>query len=229
GRVNVGKSSLINALFGRLNAVTDRLPETTTGLTPYRLEREGLATALIFDTPGCDSGLLSEKALLKAALRADLILWVCAANRADRQLDRKWLDALRSAFAKRTDHRPPPILIALSHIDQLRPHREWQPPYDLLNPQRPKAINIRAAVDAVAVDLATSTAAVIPVNLAEGRIYNVADALWAAILDRQDEAHRVRFLRCLEQCQQQENWALLGQQLVNAGRWLKQAPGQLKK
>ena len=229
GRVNVGKSSLINALFGRLNAVTDRLPETTTGLTPYRLEREGLATALIFDTPGCDSGLLSEKALLKAALRADLILWVCAANRADRQLDRKWLDALRSAFAKRTDHRPPPILIALSHIDQLRPHREWQPPYDLLNPQRPKAINIRAAVDAVAVDLATSTAAVIPVNLAEGRIYNVADALWAAILDRQDEAHRVRFLRCLEQRQQQENWALLGQQLVNAGRWLKQAPGQLKK
>ena len=229
GRANAGKSSLINALFGRLTAATDVLPETTSGLTPYRLEREGLAAALVFDTPGCDSGGLNEKALLKAAIQADLILWVCAANRADRQQDRERLDALRSEFAQRADRRPPPVVVVVSHIDQLRPHREWRPPYDLLNPQHPKAMNIRAAVEAVAVDLAIPTAAVIPVCLAEGRIYNVADALWAAILDRQDEAHRVRFLRCLEQRKQKENWALLGQQLVNAGRWLKQAPGPLKK
>ena len=45
GRANVGKSSLINALFGRLAAATDVLPDTTMGLTPYRLEREEMTAA----------------------------------------------------------------------------------------------------------------------------------------------------------------------------------------
>ena len=229
GRANAGKSSLINALFGRLTAATDVLPDTTSGLMPYRLEREGLIAALIFDAPGCDTPWLNEKALLKAAVKADLILWVCAVHRADRQPDRQRLDQLRAAFAARPDHRPPPILVAVSHIDQLRPQREWQPPYDLLNPQRTKAITIRAAVDAVAADLAIPAVDVIPVCLCEGRIYNVDDALWVAILDRQDEANRVRFLRCLEQRKRQENWPLLREQLANAGRWLTRASGQLKK
>ena len=220
GRANVGKSSLINALFGRLTAATDVLPDTTSGLTPYRLEREGLTAALIFDTPGCDTERLTEKALRKVVRDADLILWVCAAHRPDRQLDRVRLDLLRSEFAARTDCRPPPVLVAVSHIDQLRPHREWQPPYDLQNPQGAKAVNIRAAVEAVAGDLAVPVATVIPVCLASERIYNVDDALWAAMLDRQDEAGKVRFLRCLEQRKREENWTLLRQQLANAGRWL---------
>jgi len=40
----------------------------------------------------------------------------------------------------------------VSHIDLLRPPREWQPPYDLINPQSTKAANIRAAVEAVAAE-----------------------------------------------------------------------------
>ncbi len=227
GRANAGKSSLINALFGRLTAATDVLPDTTPGLTPYRLEREGLTAALIFDTPGCDTEFLTEKALRKAAMDADLILWVCAAPRPDRQLDRLRLDLLRSEFAARTDCRPPPVLVAVSYIDQLRPHREWQPPYDLQNPQGPKAANIRAAVEAVAGDLAVPVNDVIPVCLAEGRVYNVDDALWAAMLDRQDEAGKVRFLRCLEQRKREENWTLLRRQLTHAGRWLTTLPGRV--
>jgi len=227
GRANAGKSSLINALFGRLTAATDVLPDTTPGLTPYRLEHEGLTAALIFDTPGCDTELLTEKALRKAARDADLILWVCAAHRPDRQLDRRHLDLLRGGFAERIERRPPPVLVVVSYIDQLRPHREWQPPYDLQNPQGAKAANICAAMEAVAGDLAVPIAAVIPVCLAEGRIYNVDDALWSVILDRQDEAGKVRFLRCLEQRKREENWALLRRQLANAGRWLTTLPGRV--
>ncbi|MEI2780636.1 MAG: GTP-binding protein HSR1, partial [Candidatus Competibacter sp.] len=189
---------MINALFGRLVAATDVLPDTTATLTPYRLERDGLDAALIFDAPGCDSPLLDEKTLIKAALAADLILWVCAAHRPDRQWDRERLDALRDGYAARPDRRPPPLLVALTHIDQLRPSREWRPPYDLLNPAGVKAANMRAAVEAAAGDLAVPVETVIPVCLAEGRTYNVDDTLWAAILERQDAASRVRFLRCLE-------------------------------
>jgi predicted GTPase len=220
GRANAGKSSLINALFGRLTAATDILPDTTAGLTPYRLERDGLDAALIFDTPGCDTELLGDKALKQAVLDADLLLWVCAAHRPDRGVERATLDAVRGWQTERLDRRPPPLLVAVSHIDLLRPPREWQPPYDLLNPQGTKAANIRAAVETVAADLAVPVAAVLPVCLAEGRIYNVADALWAAILERQDEAGKVRFLRCLEQRKRAENWTLLRRQLTNTGRWL---------
>jgi len=226
GRANAGKSSLINALFGRLTAATDVLPDTTTGLTPYRLERDGLEAALIFDTPGCDTELLDHQALKQAVLNADVLLWVCAAHRPDRGGERKILDAVRDWQAERLDRRPPPLLVAVSHIDQLRPPREWQPPYDLLNPQGIKAANIRAAVEAIAADLAVPVAQVIPVCLAEGRVYNVDDALWAALLDQQDEAGKVRFLRCLEQRKQAENWRLLRRQLANAGRWLLALPGR---
>ena len=220
GRANAGKSSLINALFGRLTAAADVRPDTTAALTPYRLERDGLDAALIFDTPGCDTGLLNEKSLRNTVLDADLLIWVCTATRADRAVDREKLDLVRAWQAARPHLRPPPLLIAVSHIDQLRPLREWQPPYDLLNPQSAKAENIRAAVTAIATDLAVPIAQVIPVGLADGRVYNVEDGLWAAILEQQNAANRVRFLRCLAAHKRTENWTLLGEQLVNAGRWL---------
>ena len=104
-------------------------------MTPYRLKRDGLDAALIFDTPGCDTTLLDEKALRKMVLDADLILWVCAAHRADRGLDRERLDAVRAWQAARPHRHPPPLLVAISHIGQFRRPRQWQPPYDLLHPQ----------------------------------------------------------------------------------------------
>jgi uncharacterized protein len=226
GRANAGKSSLINALFGTLTAATDGLPDTTATLTPYRLERDGLDAALIFDTPGYDTERLTDPVLEKIVRDADLLLWVCAAHRADRGLDREKLDAVRAWQIARPNRRPPPLLVAVSHIDQLRPPREWRPPYDLVNPQNRKAIHIGAAVAAVATDLALPVAAVIPVCLDAGRLYNVEDALWLAILDQQTEAGRARFLRCLEARKRTENWALLGQQLSNAGRWLLDLPNR---
>ncbi len=227
GRANVGKSSLINALFGRLTAATDVLPETTATLTPYRLQRDGLDAALIFDTPGCASNLLQDKTFVQAILDADLLLWVSAAHRPDRQAEREMLEAVRAIPLRRPERRAPPLVVAVSHIDQLRPPREWQPPYDVRTPQSVKASNIRAAVEVTAVDLAVPLADVVPVCLADGRIYNVDDALWSAILERQDAAGKARFLRCLEQNKRAEDWALLRQQLVNTGRWLLDLPGRV--
>lgn len=238
GRANAGKSSLINALFGEVISATDVLPDTTSEVQPYRLaltsaddsnspsRQEGL---LILDTPGYDRAVLSGRALKQAVLDADIILFVCAANTADRQADVSQLAQVRQWQQDTPHQRPAPLLLVVSHIDQLRPLRHWQPPYDLINPDNPKAANIQSACIAIANDLDIDIADVVPVCVAQDRQYNVADTLWAAILARQDEARRVRYLRCLGEQKKNENWGLLWQQLANSGRLLVKAPGKLWK
>lgn len=227
GRANAGKSSLINALFGKLTTATDVLLHTTEEMAAYCLEHDGCEKALIFDAPGFDTELLGEKALRKAVLQADLILWVTAANRPDRQVERKRLGMIRAWFLQKPSRRPPPILAVVTHIDQLRPPRQWDPPYDLNNPRDKKAENIAAAVATVASDLNIPPSLTVPVCLAPDRLYNVEDTLWAAILNQQDDAGKARFLRCLESRRKKEDWALFWKQLAGGGRVLAKIPERI--
>jgi len=229
GRANAGKSSLINALFGELTTGTDVLPDTTQTLKPFALLREGLTQALIFDSPGCDNPLFDRKQMLAAAGNADLILWVSPVNRPDRQVERDCLDAVRASQTARMDRRAPPLLVIASHIDRLRPVNEWRPPYDLTDRLNIKAANINTAVRAIATDLAVPVEQVIPVCLLEGKVYNVGDTLWAAILNYQDEALRVRLMRCLDARKRAEDWVMLRRQMAGAGRFLRDLPEILGK
>ena len=229
GRSNAGKSSLINALFGELKAATDILPDTDPTIKPFVLSREGLAQALIFDSPGYASPSFSKEQMLAAAGDADLIVWVTPANRPDRQVERDWLDALRVFQVARTERHAPPLLVAVSFIDRLRPLNEWQPPYDLTDSSNVKALNINQAIRAIATDLAVSVEHVIPVCLAEGEVYNVDDVLWSAILNHQNEAMRVRLMRCLDARKNAENWTMLRHQMVSTGRFLLDLPQLLSK
>lgn len=229
GRTNAGKSSLINALFGNLAATTEQLPDGKQTFKPSVLTREGFTQALVFDSPGCDSAGFDQAKMLAAAKNADLILWVSAANRPDRQSERECLDQLRAAQAAWIDRRSPPLLVAASFIDRLRPVNEWQPPYDLTQPSNTKALNINAAVQAIASDLAVPVEKVIPVCLLKGKIYNVDDTLWAAILNHQDEALRVRMMRCMDARKRAEDWELLRRQMLDAGRFLRNLPEILGK
>jgi len=226
GRANAGKSSLINAMFGELKAAPDVLSDTTQQITPYRLEREGLTRALIFDSPGCDTERFPVDALVDTAMQADMILWVSPVHRPDRQLERTCLERLRGVHADSAEHRPPPVLVAATHIDQLRPLREWQPPYDLASANSSKARNIREAVAVLAGDLGVDLQRVVPVCLAPGRQYNVDDSLWAALLAMQSAALQSRLLRCLEARKRREDWGLLRRQMLGAGRLLRDLPAR---
>ncbi|MEY6431869.1 GTPase domain-containing protein [Thioalkalicoccus limnaeus] len=228
GRANAGKSSLINALLDRPVAAADTLADTTREFYGYPLVREGLTEALVIDTPGLDGNRVDEATLIDAALAADLILWVSPAHRPDRQAERALLEKLRAAQAARPEHRPPPLLVALSHVDQLRPARDWQPPYDLREPTDQKGANIQSAVAAVASDLAIPLERVVPVVLTDERRYNIDDGLWATILDQQDQAVRTRLLRCLDARRRAENWDLLRRQMIGAGRLLMKLPARFK-
>ena len=218
GMTNAGRSSLINALSGEMQAPVDSVAGTTAQIAAYPWQLEGETDALLLDTPGIES--LDQASLRGQVQSADLILWVSAANRADREPERRVLERIRAWQDEDRARRPPPMLCAVTHIDRLRPLREWAPPYNLREPDSAKARAIQQAVLAVATDLAFESERVVPVSLGSAESYNVDDSLMAVMLANLDEAHRVRLLRCLSARQREENWSYLKRQLTHTGRLL---------
>ena len=153
-------------------------------------------------------------------LQSDLVVLVSSAQTAARDADRRLLDEVRNLFQRTPDREFPPLVVALTHIDQLRPFREWNPPYDLAQSQGTKARQIREAVEATADDLAVDVERAIPVCLLEGKVYNVDEGLIPTILTSLDDAQRLKYLRCLREFKDEEYWRQLREQAVNAGRIL---------
>ena len=222
GQVKAGKSSLINALFGEMKALTDVLPKTSR-VQPYLLERDGIERAIVLDSAGYEDSANPLQPLRDAereVLNTDLILLVCSAKSAARHADKRLLQELQTVFRAKTQEQPPPIILVLNHIDQLRPFREWQPPYNVLEPTTPKARTIRDAMQAVADDLNLDLSQVVPVNLKPGQEYNIEEGVIPAILQTLDAANRLKYLRCLADYRDEEYWRQLWLQSKNAGKFI---------
>jgi hypothetical protein len=222
GQMGAGKSSLINALSEDIRAAVDVLPATK-GYTAYELIREGSPEALLIDSPGLTADAAAMLTLIEEADESDLIIWVTSATRPDRAIDRNALDALRDHMAARLERRPPPILVALTHIDLLRPPRDWSPPYDLERGEGEKARSICDALEVVAAELGAPVQSIVPVCLEEKRgLYNV-DVLWAKILDVMPDAQTARLVRVLLAAGNEASWRRLWSQAVGAGRVITRA------
>jgi predicted GTPase len=221
GQTNAGKSSLINALFGAAKAETDVIP-TTEGITPYLLERPGLDTAIILDCEGY-GGEDSRRALSRISqeiTRSDIIVLAVSATNVARDPDKKMLQAVRDCFADKDKSSSPPFIVALTHIDQLRPVREWNPPYDVVDPRSAKAQSIRLAMETVAVELGLNIEQIAPVNLKTGHEYNVEEGLIPAVFQQLDQAKQVRYLRCLKEYRKEDYWRRLWKQSKGAGQFI---------
>ena len=216
GQVNAGKSSLLNALAQEIRCAVGPLP-TTSSAAEYLLELEGRPTVMLVDMPGIDERTETASELLAQAERADLIMWVASATQPARGPDRKRLDDFRAWANAQLARRPPPVLLALTHIDELRPAVEWTPPYDVTAPTGPKARSIRAAMDAAARALDLRVDAIVPVAMPPGREPYNLDALWARIAVELDEAKLVQLDR-LRVGQQGLSLRELADQLGHAGR-----------
>jgi hypothetical protein len=216
GQVSAGKSSLVNAMALAVRAAVGPLP-TTALVSEHRLELDGRPAVTLVDMPGLDEHLSKPEAFLREAVRADLIVWVASATQPARAPDRNGLDTVRNWAETQLARRPPSILLALTHVDQLRPAAEWAPPYDITTPVRPKARAIRAAMDAAGRALDVSAEAIVPVAVPPGReAYNI-DALWARMALEIDEAKLVQLDR-LRMGRDQLGLRELATQLGNAGR-----------
>jgi predicted GTPase len=170
--------------------------------------------------PGLNDPVAMRETVLAQVGRADLLLWVASATQPARQTDRKALDEVRAWTG--AQRRAPPILLALTHIDQLRPAAEWSPPYNVTMPLGAKAKTIRAAMDSVAATLDMSLTAIVPVAIPPGQPpYNV-DAIWARVAAEIDEAKLVQLER-LRAGQSALSLRELAVQVANSGRILVKA------
>jgi len=218
GQVNTGKSSLTNALLKDTQAAVDLLPMTE-GSNRYQLRQNDETLAVLIDTPGIDDDAALKRLAAQCA-DVDCILWVIAANRADRELDARALEVIRDWFRANLRRSMPPLVLVVSHIDRLSPAREWSPPYDLSTPTRPKAIAITEALQQIAQDLKVPDADLIPVRLDQGPDgYNI-DLLWALLQERLELAKKGRSQR-LQLLARKADWKKLLQQARGTGRLIK--------
>jgi len=219
GQLKAGKSSLINALAGQLQAAVDVLP-CTGGVQPVRLVRQGICLAIALDTPGFDAapGSPSPFAAIREELpQSDLVVLVVPASSASRTPERRLLDDMRAYYQADPRRVMPALVVAVSHIDCLRPFAEWAPPYDLAEPTGAKAENIRRALQAIAEDLGlTPQQPMVPVCLRPDRLYNVQEGLLGALEQVRKEAERAQYHRLLGEIQREGGRGQLGRQIKKA-------------
>lgn len=194
GQTNAGKSSLLNALARDILAPVSPLP----GPAGFRCfegnDPDGRAFVFV-DAPGHTSSPEATAALAEEAKKADIVLWTVAAHQAARMADAESLTAFRKWFAARPELNRPPLLCAATHVDQLHPFAEWDPPYDIVTADRPKARAMREAVEAIAADLDVSAGSIVPISLRPDReAYNL-DRLRARIADSLPEARYAQLAR----------------------------------
>ena len=112
GEISAGKSSLIRALVPDAMPQADVLGGTTRAVTHYRGVANGAAALTFADVPGTHeaSGAAREQLARDEALRAHVVLYVCAGDLTrDQDAELRWL----RDFGK-------PLLLVLNKADQFR-------------------------------------------------------------------------------------------------------------
>lgn len=142
GKTGVGKSSLINAVFGQEVAKVDILP-CTIGTQEQTLNVETAdkqRKIIIYDTQGLDDVTKDNPEMIRLINRriqeCDLTIYVFDGSSRAWESDREILRNLRIDNTA--------LLVLVNRLDMLEPTRAWNPPYALApNTQDQKERNIR--------------------------------------------------------------------------------------
>lgn len=206
GQSSTGKSSLVNVLTQALQAEVGVLP-VTDRITVHKLQLEDTTMVNLVDTPGIDGSNKTMTLLLAQALEADLIIWLAKATQPARAPDHDLYSELQTSWKDQHSRLHAPIIMALTHIDQLSPKSVWQPPFDLSG-DKPKAKSIVAATDSARTRIGFADNVLsIPLYLGEQHNQYNIDALAAQIMLLADQSHNVqRNRRRLELGENTTDW-----------------------
>ena len=131
GQENCGKSSLINALRGQVNAQVDVLPANGS-TTVYTCSIDGVEHLHLAELPAINATKPRMEELVSELTESDIVIWVLKADQPARALDAGLYSQFEEYYRqKESMQNKRPILIGvLSHVDVLDPSTQWNPPYD---------------------------------------------------------------------------------------------------
>lgn len=190
GQTGAGKSSIINLLKEELVAEVDVLPSTDS-TTVYTAMVDDVEVRVV-DLQGLEGDASTEMQMLKEMTQADLILWVLKANQSARALDKQLNDKLASFYAdpKHISYKKPVMIAVVNQVDKLKPIAEWQPPYDLENPDTAKAKIIVQAIEYNQTLMQPDIA--LPLSISLDKPHFGIEALKQTLLDEIVEANNVQ-------------------------------------
>ena len=190
GQTGAGKSSIVNILKDELAAEVDILPSTQTS-TVYSALIDDIEVRVV-DLRGLDGQTDTEQQMLNEMTQADVILWVLKANQPARDLDKQLNDKLALFYAdpKHISYKKPMVIAVVNQVDKLKPIAEWEPPYDLENPNGAKA---KIIVEALAYnqELMGSNVA-LPLSISPTKTHFGVEALKQTLMDGIVEANNVQ-------------------------------------
>ena len=222
GQVKAGKSSLVNALIGKRETVTDVLPATRLVSRHQLNVPDSNESVTLLDTPGyADAGATKTEAreLQNAVQEADVLVLVVDAHSPARSADVEVVEQIKAFYEENRRLKPPPMVVCLSHIDLLSPMMEWNPPYDWETPNSPKEESIRDAIAANESVFGDAASAYVPVctDNERGRTYNVETGLISTISSLVDDGKAVGLVKAYEADLDRDRWSTLLDQLKNSG------------
>lgn len=191
GPAGSGKTSVLEALAG---GQSDINPNTSDKwINAHRITSPVWGELELWDTPAWPK--LPRRRARAAVAAADLIIWVSDAGATGMKDDAEQLARLQRWLGRRAGQPEPPLLVALTHLEQ-----------------QGEAFSLAV----VAEQLSIPAEQIIPLSLADPHSERAREPLQAAFNQYYAQAERCHYWRYLNQRRQAENRELSGRQLRGA-------------
>lgn len=191
GPARSGKTSLIEGVAeGRATAHPEASDKW---ITAHRLSSPEWGELELWDTPAWKS--LPRRRAREAVAAADIIIWVSHAGDMDVDYEAGQLARLRRWLSRRAGQPEPPLLVALTHCEQLDDTR---------------------SLSSIAEQLSLAAEDIIPLSLVDPLAAQAREQLYAAFAAHHAQAVRSHYWRYLHRRRNVENRELAGRQLRSA-------------